>query len=189
MYSQGTGFVVTLIDVLISEDIIVNNVNAKMMLCDEFERERGRLGMIRLYTQSSCHSSRVARQWLETHGIKFKEKNFSVDSPTVQDLKRILSLTEHGVDDIISARSKDYPKIAPKLPEMPLNEALKLLCENPKLLRRPIIISDSKIQIGFNEDDIRQFIPRPVRRLKFNAMLNRLDGNEDGSVTSKRMVE
>ena len=145
--------------------------------------------MIRLYTQSSCHSSRVARQWLEAHGIEFKEKNFSVDSPTVQDLKRILSLTEHGVDDIISARSKDYPEIAPKLPEMPLNEALKLLCDHPKLLRRPIIISDSKIQVGFNEDDIRQFIPRPVRRLKFNALLSRLDGNTGDQIIYKWMVE
>ncbi|MCG0791669.1 negative regulator of proteolysis [Lactiplantibacillus plantarum] len=145
--------------------------------------------MIRLYTQSSCHSSRVARQWLEAHGIEFKEKNFSVDSPTVQDLKRILSLTEHGVDDIISARSKDYSEIAPKLPEMPLNEALKLLCDHPKLLRRPIIISDSKIQVGFNEDDIRQFIPRPVRRLKFNALLSRLDGNTGDHIINKRMVE
>ncbi|WP_438341063.1 Spx/MgsR family RNA polymerase-binding regulatory protein [Lactiplantibacillus plantarum] len=145
--------------------------------------------MIRLYTQSSCHSSRVARQWLEAHGIEFKEKNFSVDSPTVQDLKRILSLTEHGVDDIISARSKAYPEIAPKLPEMPLNEALKLLCDHPKLLRRPIIISDSKIQVGFNEDDIRQFIPRPVRRLKFNALLSRLDGNTGDHIINKRMVE
>lgn len=145
--------------------------------------------MIRLYTQSSCHSSRVARQWLEAHGIEFKEKNFSVDSPTVQDLKRILSLTEHGVDDIISARSKDYPEIAPKLPEMPLNEALKLLCDHPKLLRRPIIISDSKIQVGFNEDDIRQFIPRTVRRLKFNALLSRLDGNTGDHIINRRMVE
>ncbi|MZJ92947.1 Spx/MgsR family RNA polymerase-binding regulatory protein [Collinsella aerofaciens] len=145
--------------------------------------------MIRLYTQSSCHSSRVARQWLEAHGIEFKEKNFSVDSPTVHDPKRILSLTEHGVDDIISARSKDYPEIAPKLPEMPLNEALKLLCDHPKLLRRPIIISDSKIQVGFNEDDIRQFIPRPVRRLKFNALLSRLDGNTGDHIINKRMVE
>ena len=145
--------------------------------------------MIRLYTQSSCHSSRVARQWLEAHGIEFKEKNFSVDSATVHDLKRILSLTEHGVDDIISARSKDYPEIAPKLPEMPLNEALKLLCDHPKLLRRPIIISDSKIQVGFNEDDIRQFIPRPVRRLKFNALLSRLDGNTGDHIINKRMVE
>ncbi|AGE37720.1 negative regulator of proteolysis [Lactiplantibacillus plantarum] len=126
---------------------------------------------------------------MEAHGIEFKEKNFSVDSPTVQDLKRILSLTEHGVDDIISARSKDYPEIAPKLPEMPLNEALKLLCDHPKLLRRPIIISDSKIQVGFNEDDIRQFIPRPVRRLKFNALLSRLDGNTGDHIINKRMVE
>ncbi|KLD60951.1 ArsR family transcriptional regulator, partial [Lactiplantibacillus plantarum] len=47
----------------------------------------------------------------------------------------------------------------------------------------PIIISDSKIQVGFNEDDIRQFIPRPVRRLKFNALLSRLDGNTGDHTT------
>ncbi|MGU9560587.1 Spx/MgsR family RNA polymerase-binding regulatory protein, partial [Lactiplantibacillus pentosus] len=46
-----------------------------------------------------------------------------------------------------------------------------------------------KIQVGFNEDDIRQFIPRPVRRLKFNALLSRLDGNTGDHIINKRMVE
>lgn len=134
---------------------------------------KGEADMIKLYTQTSCHSSLAARQWLSAHDIAFEEKNFSTDLPTVTELKHILSLTENGLDDIISKRSKYYSEVAEQLPQMKLNDALKLLSTHPKLLRRPIIVSVNKIQIGFNADDIRQFIPRAIRRMKFDVMLNR----------------
>ena len=127
--------------------------------------------MIKLYTQTSCHSSLAARQWLRTHEIEFEEKNFSLDLPTVTELKHILSLTENGLDDIISKRSKYYSEVAEYLPKMQLNDALELLCLRPKLLRRPIIVSTNKLQIGFNAEDIRQFIPRTIRRMNFDGML------------------
>jgi len=128
--------------------------------------------MIKLFTQVSCNSSRKARQWLHDHKVTFDEKNFSSEAPTHNELKQILSLTENGLDDIISTRSQLYPAIADRLPDMSFNEILHLLCERPQLLRRPIIVGENKLQIGFNEDDIRQFIPRHVRRLAFMKVLD-----------------
>ncbi|MDN6577163.1 MAG: ArsR family transcriptional regulator, partial [Lactiplantibacillus plantarum] len=86
-------------------------------------------------------------------------------------LKQILCLTENGLEDIISTRSQSYPAIADKLPDMSFNETLRLLCEQPQLLRRPIIVGRNKLQVGFNDDDIRQFIPRHIRRLNFQQTL------------------
>lgn len=129
--------------------------------------------MLKLYTQTSCRSSRSARKWLRNHQIDFEETNFSQVAPTVAELKHILSLTENGLVDIISTRAKNYPAVAERLPKMSFNEALELLCAQPKLLRRPIIVSENKIQIGFNQDDIRQFLPRYIRRLKFEQLLKR----------------
>ena len=48
---------------------------------------------------------------------------------------------------------------------MKTSELEQLIIENPSILRRPIIIDDNKIQIGYNDDDIRVFIPRELRNL------------------------
>lgn len=129
--------------------------------------------MIKLFTQTSCNSSRKARQWLRDHDLEFEEQNVGKKAPTTAELKHILSLTENGLDDIISTRSRAYPEVAAQLPDMSFNETLKLLCERTQLLRKPIIVTENKVQIGFNDDEIRKFVPRHIRRLDFmQAMIN-----------------
>ncbi|MFD1317063.1 Spx/MgsR family RNA polymerase-binding regulatory protein [Loigolactobacillus zhaoyuanensis] len=129
--------------------------------------------MIKLFTQTSCNSSRKARQWLRDHDVEFSEQNVGKKAPTVEELKHILSLSENGLDDIISTRSQAYPEIADQLPDMSFNETLNLLCERTQLLRKPIIVTENKVQIGFNDDEIRKFVPRHIRRLDFmQAMIN-----------------
>jgi len=129
--------------------------------------------MIKLFTQTSCNSSRKARQWLRDHDVQFEEQNVGKKAPTPAELKHILSLTENGLDDIISTRSRAYPEVAAQLPDMSFNETLKLLCERTQLLRKPIMVTENKVQIGFNDDEIRKFIPRHIRRLDFmQAMIN-----------------
>ena len=41
-----------------------------------------------------------------------------------------------------------------------------MISENPGLLRRPIIVDDKRLQVGYNEDEIRRFLPRQVRELE-----------------------
>ncbi|MFL2030493.1 Spx/MgsR family RNA polymerase-binding regulatory protein, partial [Loigolactobacillus zhaoyuanensis] len=107
------------------------------------------------------------------HDVQFEEQNVGKKAPTTAELKHILSLTENGLDDIISTRSRAYPEVAAQLPDMSFNETLKLLCERTQLLRKPIMVTENKVQIGFNDDEIRKFIPRHIRRLDFmKAMIN-----------------
>ena len=50
--------------------------------------------------------------------------------------------------------------------DMPLQQLFELLQSNPGLLRRPIIMDDKRLQVGYNEDEIRRFLPRKVRVLE-----------------------
>ena len=45
-----------------------------------------------------------------------------------------------------------------------VSELLQLIEQYPSLLRRPIIIDTKRMQIGFNEDEIRAFLPRSYRK-------------------------
>lgn len=52
------------------------------------------------------------------------------------------------------------------LNDLSMKALFKLISKNPGLLRRPIIIDDKRLQVGYNEDEIRRFLPRKVRELE-----------------------
>ncbi|WP_102347331.1 transcriptional regulator SpxA [Bacillus sp. Marseille-P3661] len=119
--------------------------------------------MVTLYTSPSCTSCRKAKAWLEEHEIAYRERNIFTEPLTIDETKEILRMTENGTDEIISTRSKIFQKLDVDLETMPLQELFKLISENPGLLRRPIIIDEKRLQVGYNEDEIRRFLPRRVR--------------------------
>ncbi|MBO0436346.1 MULTISPECIES: transcriptional regulator SpxA [Vagococcus] len=122
--------------------------------------------MLKLYTSPSCTSCRKARAWLQEHQIPFVERNIFSEPLTQDELKEILRMTEDGTEEIISTRSKVFQKLDVDLDELSLPELLKLVQENPGLLRRPIMVDDKRLQVGFNEDEIRRFLPREVRAIE-----------------------
>jgi regulatory protein spx len=90
---------------------------------------------------------------------------------TADELQQILSLTENGTDDLISTRSKVFQKLDIDLDELS-RQLIELIELYPSLLRRPIILDEKRMQIGFNEDEIRAFLPRNYRKQELkNATL------------------
>ncbi|MEW9138443.1 transcriptional regulator SpxA [Bacillus wiedmannii] len=119
--------------------------------------------MVILYTTASCSSCRKAKAWLEEHQIDYTEKNIVSNSLTVDELKSILRLTEDGATEIISTRSKTFQELNINIEALSLNEFYKLIIEYPQMLRRPIMLDEKRLQVGFNGEEIRKFLPRSVR--------------------------
>jgi regulatory protein spx len=91
---------------------------------------------------------------------------------TADELKSILALTENGTDDLISTRSKIFQKLNVDVDELSISQLIDLIETYPSLLRRPIILDKKRMQIGFNEDEIRAFLPRNYRKQELkNATL------------------
>ena len=131
--------------------------------------------MVTLYTTPSCTSCRKARAWLEEHQIPYTERNIFSEPLSLQEIKDILRMTEEGTEDIVSTRSKAYSDLNIEISEISLNDFYRIVQEQPGLLRRPIMIDEKRLQIGFNADEIRRFLPREVRALelrKVQALVN-----------------
>ncbi|MCF1783503.1 transcriptional regulator SpxA [Lactobacillus mulieris] len=123
--------------------------------------------MINLYVSSSCTSCRKARAWLNKHDIPFKERNIFSEPLTKEEIVNILRLTENGTEEIISTRSRAFQELHVNLDDLSIDQLLDLVEKNPSLLRRPIIMDDRRLQVGYNDDEIRRFLPRKVRRLEW----------------------
>lgn len=122
--------------------------------------------MVELYVSPSCTSCRKAKAWLKKHNIPFKERNIFSEPLTKEELIQILRMTENGTEEIISTRSRAFQQLKVNLDDLSIDQLLDLVGKNPSLLRRPIIMDDRRLQVGYNEDEIRRFLPRKVRRLE-----------------------
>ena len=61
------------------------------------------------------------------------------------------------------------------LESLQLQELYKIIKDNPSMLRRPIIKDEKRLNVGFNEEEIRSFLPRKFRRfirIKYHFMAN-----------------
>ncbi|HEN9960578.1 TPA: Spx/MgsR family RNA polymerase-binding regulatory protein [Streptococcus agalactiae] len=137
--------------------------------------------MITLFLSPSCTSCRKARAWLSKHEVAFEEHNIITSPLNKEELLQILSFTENGTEDIISTRSKVFQKLAIDVDELSTSSLMELISENPSLLRRPIILDKKRMQIGFNEDEIRAFLPRDYRKqeLKQTTIRAEIEGKHD----------
>ncbi|HEQ5507547.1 TPA: Spx/MgsR family RNA polymerase-binding regulatory protein [Streptococcus pyogenes] len=120
--------------------------------------------MVTLFLSPSCTSCRKARAWLVKQEVDFQEHNIITSPLSRDELMSILSFTENGTEDIISTRSKVFQKLDVDVEELSISDLIDLIAKNPSLLRRPIIMDQKRMQIGFNEDEIRAFLSRDYRK-------------------------
>ena len=120
--------------------------------------------MIRIYISPSCSSCRKVIKWFDEQKIPYVQKNIFARPLTEEELKDMLMNSENGTEDIISTRSKIVKESGVDIESMTVSELLKFIQANPSVLKRPIIVDDRKIQVGYNADEIRVFIPH-ARRL------------------------
>ena len=121
--------------------------------------------MIKLNLSPSCTSCRKAKAWLEEHNLEYVEKNIYHEPLTKDEIKEMLMLTDEGAEEIISYRSEAYKRLQIDFDELSMSELLDLFIEEPSLVRRPIIMDDRRLQVGFNDEEIRMFLPREVREV------------------------
>lgn len=121
--------------------------------------------MVRIFTTPSCSSCRKAKKWLEEHRIPYEEKNLFSTKITNDDINEMLRNAENGFEDIISTRSKVFKDQNLDVEDMKVSELRDFIIKNPSVLKRPIIIDKDKMQVGYNDEEIRVFIPKRLREI------------------------
>ena len=126
--------------------------------------------MIQIYTTPSCASCRKAKKWFDQYNIPYSEKNIFSIKLSKEDIFRMLANSENGFDDIISTRSKVFKEKQLEPDSMTIQELVDFIIENPSVLKRPIIINENELQVGYNNEDITIFLPKELRNREcFNS--------------------
>lgn len=119
--------------------------------------------MIHLYTAPGSQSCRKAKSWLTNRHMDFVEKNILSSKLREDELTEFLKRSENGTDDIVSKRSKAYLESRVDIEGMSTKELIHFIQKNPAILKRPIIMDERRFLVGYNDDEIRAFIPKEQR--------------------------
>ncbi len=109
--------------------------------------------MVTFIMYPNCSTSKRAKQWLENHGISFKTRHIVHETPTVSELSIYLKKSNLPVKRFFNTSGQVYRTRGLKdtLPTMSDEAALKLLASNGMLIKRPLLIDEKTVLVGFNE--------------------------------------
>lgn len=100
-----------------------------------------------------CSTCQRAKKWLDTHHITYTERHIVEENPTYDELKEWYERSGLPLKKFFNTSGMVYRKmqLKDKLVTMSEEEQLKLLASNGMLVKRPLIVAEDKVLIGFKE--------------------------------------
>lgn len=100
-----------------------------------------------------CTTCIKARKYLESRNLDFKSRNIKEDNPSYQELKAWYEKSGLPLKKFFNTSGTLYKSMGlkDKLPQMSEEEQLKLLSTDGMLVKRPILVADDKVLVGFRQ--------------------------------------
>lgn len=107
-----------------------------------------------------CSTCQKAKKWLDSHEIEYTERHIVEENPTYEELKEWHQKSGLPLKKFFNTSGMLYKemKLKDKLPEMSEDEQLKLLATNGMLVKRPLVVMEDKVFVGFKENEWEQSI-------------------------------
>ena len=102
-----------------------------------------------------CSTSNKAEQWLKEKNIDYSFRPIKEENPTANELKVWHKKSGLPLKRFFNTSGMLYKELnlKEKLAEMSEEEQINLLSSNGMLVKRPILISDSFVLVGFKENE------------------------------------
>ncbi len=117
--------------------------------------------MLNFICYPKCTTCQKAKKWLDDNGIVYDLRDIKTCNPTVDELTSWHKLSGQPVKRFFNTSGLLYKslELKTKLPHMTDAEALKLLSTDGMLVKRPVLVGDDFVLIGFKETEWENKIP------------------------------
>ena len=105
-----------------------------------------------------CSTCQKARMWLEQHGISYQLRHIVEQRPSAQELRSWWEKSGLPLKRFFNTSGLKYKELSlkDKLAGMTEDEMLTLLSTDGMLVKRPILVLDDRVLVGFREEQWRQ---------------------------------
>ena len=113
--------------------------------------------MIKFICYPNCTTCQKARKWLDDNKIEYEIRDIKLDNPTLDELSEWYKKSGLPLKKFFNTSGLLYKSLdlKNKLPTMSEDEMLALLASDGMLVKRPLLIGDSVVLVGFKEAEWR----------------------------------
>ena len=98
-----------------------------------------------------CTTCQKARAYLDGRGVPYTFRDIKEDRPTLDELRRWHAMSGQPLKKFFNTSGLQYKALGlkDKLPTMTEDEQLELLASDGMLVKRPLLICDDRVLVGF----------------------------------------
>ena len=110
----------------------------------------------------SCTTCKKAKAWLQSKGLEFTARHIKEENPTAEELALWQEKSGLELKKFFNTSGLVYKDLGlkDKLPTMPREEQLSLLASNGMLVKRPIVVTEDAVLVGFKEKDWEKLLQK-----------------------------
>ena len=111
--------------------------------------------MIKFICYPKCTTCQKSKKWLDDNKIEYELRDIKLDSPTLEELTEWYKQSGLPLKKFFNTSGLLYKSLdlKTKLPTMTDDEMLKLLASDGMLVKRPLLVGDDFVLIGFKEGE------------------------------------
>lgn len=111
--------------------------------------------MIEFICYPKCTTCQKAKKWLDDNKIEYKLRDIKADNPSLEDLSVWYQMSGLPLKKFFNTSGLLYKSMGlkDKLPIMPEEKQLKLLATDGMLVKRPLVIGEDFVLVGFKESE------------------------------------
>ena len=105
-----------------------------------------------------CSTCQKAKKWLESNDIEFTDRHIIENNPTEKELNKWIKQSKKDIKKWFNTTGMKYKELnlKDKLINMSEEDKIKLLASDGMLVKRPILITEKDILIGFRETEWKE---------------------------------
>ncbi|SHO44630.1 arsenate reductase family protein [Anaerocolumna xylanovorans] len=102
-----------------------------------------------------CTTCQRAKKWLDDNHVKYELRDIKTDNPTHEEIREWHKKSGLPLKRFFNTSGLVYKELGLKdrLPEMTEEEQYNILGTDGMLVKRPLIVDDDKILVGFKEEE------------------------------------
>ena len=114
--------------------------------------------MLKFICYPKCTTCQKAKQWLDDNNIKYELRDIKLLNPNFEELSAWYNKSGLPIKKFFNTSGLLYKglELKNKLPNMREEEMLKLLATDGMLVKRPLIIGDDFVLVGFKETEWKE---------------------------------
>ncbi|GMC03051.1 arsenate reductase [Enterococcus thailandicus] len=113
---------------------------------------------IKVFGSKDCLTCLKAKKWLENHRLAYQFIDLEKTALSIQDAKELCSFKEVQATQLFATWSEAFLKMQVDLSNLQNSQLISLCREHTEVLRRPLIIIDDVLFIGYDEQLLEQLV-------------------------------